>query len=274
MGVDSEMLIQVNGIMIDCEQRGFGEPVLMVMGSGASGRAWHAHQVPSLVAGGYKVITFDNRGIGGTSGGDRDFSLRDMVNDVIGLVERLDLGTCRMVGTSLGSQVLQEVALTRPDLISRMVLIATRGREDYARQYLGEVILELYEADAEVPAKYRAVTEVLSNLSRHTLNDDVAVRDWLEMFGQAEKKDLGYVSQLRIRADSRKLEEYRNIRTPTHVIAFEEDVITPPHLGEEVAAAIRGATFEIIPRCGHVGYLERPEPVNRSMLAFLGGKAR
>lgn len=272
--MDSEMLIQANGIMIDCEQRGFGEPVLMVMGSGASGRAWHAHQVPALVAGGYKVITFDNRGIGGTSGGDRDFSLRDMTDDVIGLVEKLDLGTCRMVGTSLGSQVLQEVALTRPDLVSRMVLIATRGREDYARQYLGDVILELYEAGVEIPAKYRAVTEVLCNLSRHTLNDDVTARDWLEMFGQAEKKDPGYVAQLRIRADSRKPEEYGDIRTPTHVIAFEDDVITPPHLGEEVAAAIPGATFETIPRCGHVGYLERPEPVNRSILAFLGGKAR
>ena len=246
----------------------------MVMGSGASGRAWHAHQVPALVAGGYKVITFDNRGIGGSSGGDRDFSLRDMADDVIGLVERLDLGACRMVGTSLGSQVLQEVALTRPDLVSRMVLIATRAREDYARQYLGEVILELYETGVEIPAKYRAVTEALSNLSRHTLHDDVAARDWLEMFGHAEKTDPGYVAQLRIRADSRKLEEYGDIKAPTHVIAFEDDVITPPHLGEEVAAAIPGATFEIIPRCGHVGYLERPEPVNRSILAFLGEKAR
>jgi pimeloyl-ACP methyl ester carboxylesterase len=245
-----------------------------VMGSGASGRAWHAHQVPALVAGGYKVITFDNRGIGGTSGGDRDFSLRDMTDDVIGLVEKLNLGTCRMVGTSLGSQVLQEVALARPDLVSRMVLIATRCREDYARQYLGDVILELYEAGVDIPAKYRAVTEVLSNLSRHTLDDDVIARDWLEMFGQAEKKDPGYVAQLRIRADSRKPEEYGDIATPTHVIAFEDDVITPPHLGEEVAAAIPGATFETIPRCGHVGYLERPEPVNRSILAFLGGKAR
>jgi pimeloyl-ACP methyl ester carboxylesterase len=268
------MLIQANGIMIDCEQRGFGEPVLMVMGSGASGRAWHAHQVPALVADGYKVITFDNRGIGGTSGGDRDFSLRDMVDDVIGLVERLDLGTCRMVGTSLGSQVLQEVALARPDLVSRMVLIATRGREDYTRQYLGDAILELYEAGAEIPARYRAMTEALSNLSGHTLHDDVAAGDWLEMFVQAEKKDPGYISQLRVRPDPRKLKEYGNIRTPTHVIAFEEDVMTPPHLGEEVAAAIPGATFEIIAQCGHVGYLERPEAVNRSILAFLGGKAR
>lgn len=267
------MLIQVNGITIDCEQRGFGEPVLMVMGSGASGRAWHAHQVPALVAGGYKVITFDNRGIGGTSGGDREFSLGDMVDDVIGLVERLGLGTCRMVGTSLGSQVLQEVALARPDLVSRMVLIATRGREDYTRRYLGDVLLELHEAGVEIPAKYRAATEALSNLSPHTLNDDATASDWFEMLGQAAKKDPGYVSQLRIRAESCRLNEYRNITTPTHVIAFGEDVITPPHLGQEVAARIPGATFEVIPRCGHVGYLERPEPVNRSILAFLGGKA-
>ena len=266
------MLIQVNDIEIDCEQRGFGDPVLMVMGSGAKGSAWHAHQVPALVAAGYKVVTFDNRGIGGTSGGDRDFSLRDMVEDVIGLVERLNLGACRMVGTSLGSQVLQEVALLRPDLVSRLVLIATRGREDHTRKFLGDAMLDLYEAGTEVPARYRALAEALCNLSRRTLDDDVAARDWLELLGQVEKTDPGYVAQLRIGPDATRLAAYQDIRVPTHVISFEEDVITPPHLGREVAEAIPGATFETIPHCGHVGYLERPEPVNRSILTFLGGK--
>jgi pimeloyl-ACP methyl ester carboxylesterase len=57
------------------------------------------------------------------------------------------------------------------------------------------------------------------------------------------------------------------------VISFEHDVLTPPHLGEEVAAAIPGATFEVISGCGHLGYLERPDQVNRSILGFLGGKS-
>jgi pimeloyl-ACP methyl ester carboxylesterase len=266
------MLIEVNDIVIDCEQHGYGEPVLMVMGSGAGGKVWRAHQVPALVAGGYKVITFDNRGIGGSSGGDREFTLEEMISDVIGLVEVLRLGPCRMVGTSLGSQVIQEVALARPDLVSRMVLVATRGREDYAREYYGRAVLALHESRGQIPVEYVAMTEALCNLSPHTLSDDTAARDWLETFSRVDKDDPGYLSQLRIKAHGDRLAEYRKITTPTHVIAFEDDVLTPPHLGQEVAAAIPDATFEVISGCGHLGYLERPDGVNRSILGFLGGK--
>lgn len=266
------MQIEVNDVVIDCEQYGFGEPVLMVMGSGARGQVWRAHQVPALVAGGYKVITFDNRGIGGSSGGDAEFTIDAMVQDVIGLVETLRLGACRVVGTSLGSQVLQEVAVARPDLVSRMVLIATRGREDYAAQFTGEAMVELYESGTEIPAKYRAMTEALSNLSPHTMRDEASARDWLETFGRVEKNDPGYLCQLRISLDQKRLAAYRTITAPTHVIAFEDDVLTPPHLGEEVAAAIPGASFEVIADCGHLGYLERPDEVNRSILKFLADK--
>jgi pimeloyl-ACP methyl ester carboxylesterase len=266
------MMIEVNDVVIECEQYGFGEPVLMVMGSGARGQVWRAHQVPALVAGGYQVITFDNRGIGGSSGGDREFTLREMVDDVIGLVERLRLGACRMVGTSLGSQVLQEVALARPDLVSRMVLIATRGREDYAREFYGKAFVELYESGKAAPAGYLAMTEALCNLSPHTLRDDPSARDWLETFGRLEKDDPGYLSQLRITVDEGRLAEYRAITTPTHVISFSDDVLTPPHLGQEVAAAIPGATYEVIAECGHLGYLERPDQVNKSILGFLSAR--
>lgn len=89
-------IVPVNGIRLSYEDSGgTGEPVVMVMGSGATGRAWHLHQVPALVAAGYRVITFENRGIAPSAPCADGFTIQDMVNDVVGLIGHLRLDGCR-----------------------------------------------------------------------------------------------------------------------------------------------------------------------------------
>ncbi|KOG89392.1 alpha/beta hydrolase, partial [Streptomyces varsoviensis] len=121
-------LISVNGIRINYEDHGSGEPVVMIMGTGGGGRAWRLHQVPALTAAGYRVITFDNRGIPPTDACPGGFTIDDMVADTAGLIEALGLGPARVVGTSLGGYIAQELALARPELVRQAVLMATRGR--------------------------------------------------------------------------------------------------------------------------------------------------
>ena len=53
----------VNGTQLRLRHPRVGEPVVMVMGSGSGGRVWEMHQVPALVADGYQVVTFDDRGV-------------------------------------------------------------------------------------------------------------------------------------------------------------------------------------------------------------------
>jgi pimeloyl-ACP methyl ester carboxylesterase len=56
---------------------------------------------------------------------------------------------------------------------------------------------------------------------------------------------------------------------PCRVIAFEDDVVTPPYLCAEVADAIPDCDLIRIPRAGHLGHLERPDDVNSAMIEFL-----
>lgn len=53
------------------------------------------------------------------------------------------------------------------------------------------------------------------------------------------------------------------------VVAFADDMLTPPDLGREVAEAIDGCRYELVERCGHYGYLERPDAVNALLIDFL-----
>lgn len=66
-----------------------------------------------------------------------------------------------------------------------------------------------------------------------------------------------------------RLPDYARITAPSLVIGFADDQLAPTLFGREVAAAIPGARYVEIERCGHYGYLERPEEVNRIVIEFL-----
>ena len=72
------------------DDRGSGEPVVFIAGQGGPGRTWLPHQVPAFLQAGYRVITFDNRGIGAT-GSAEGFTTQTMVADTAALIENLDL---------------------------------------------------------------------------------------------------------------------------------------------------------------------------------------
>ncbi|MBW8091518.1 alpha/beta fold hydrolase [Streptomyces hygroscopicus subsp. hygroscopicus] len=250
-----------------------GEPVVMIQGTGAGRTVWQLHQVPALTAAGFRVITFDNRGIPPTSECPGGFSLQDMVGDVVGLIEHLGTGPCRVVGTSLGAFVAQELALSRPDLVCRAVLMATRGRTDVLRAALNRAETELYDAGTHLPARYAAVVRALKSLSPRTLDDDAAMADWLDLFELSSAAGPGQRAQMELSKLDHRLRAYRDIRVPCQVIAFADDLITPAHLAREVADAIPGAAYELIEGCGHYGYLEDPGTVNKVTVGFLTGAA-
>ena len=264
--------LERNGVRLAYQVSGAGKPVVMVMGSGAGGRVWHLHQVPALVAAGYQVITFDNRGIAGSGLGDGRFTIQDMADDIAELVNHLRLAPCAVIGFSLGAFVVQELLLTHPDLVDRGVLMATRGRDDAFRAAISAADRTLHDDNGKVPAAYRAVATMARSLSRATLNDESLALDWLEILEVSDVDHPGYRRQLELDSMPDRLADYRAITVPTMVLAFAEDVLCPPHLAREVADAIPGAAFTEVPGCGHFGYLERPDEVNSRLLDFLADK--
>lgn len=260
---------RINGINLHYEVTGSGDPVVMVMGTGASGRAWHLHQVPALVAAGYQVVTFNNRGIPPTDACTEEFAVEDLVADTAGLVEHLGLGTCRFVGTSLGAHVVQELCLARPELVSRAALIATRARKDAMRRFRDRAERELHDSGVQLPARYAATVRAMEFLSPATLNEDKEVQDWLDLFEVAPMtQSPGYRAQLGVEMANDRLTAYRAIRARCLVIGFTDDLVLPPHLAREVADIVPGARYVEIEDAGHYGYMERPEQVNAELLRF------
>ncbi|MGC4903850.1 alpha/beta fold hydrolase [Micromonospora echinospora] len=260
--------VTVDDVRLHYEDSGTGDPVVMIMGTGTRGQAWHLHQVPALVAAGYRVITLDNRGIPPSDPAPADLTVGDLVGDVAGLIEQLELAPCRLVGTSMGAYVAQELALARPELVRQAVLMASHCRSDTMRSVLSQAERDLYDAGLELPARYRAAVRAMQTLSPRTLNDDQSVADWLDLLELSGERGPGARAQMGLEPMPDRRSAYRGIGVPCHVLSFADDLIASPAQGAELAEVIPGASFEVVPDAGHYGYLERPEPVNESICRF------
>ena len=246
-----------------------GDPVLFIAGRGGAGRGWHLHQVRDFQLAKYRPITFDNRGVGATENAS-GFTTETMVADTAALIESLNVAPVRIGAVSMGAFIAQELMLARPELVRSAVLMATRGRHDRARDFFYQSEVKFAESGVELPAEYEAKVRMLESFSPKTLSDDAAIKDWIAMFTMWPVKNTpGLRCQLDVAPLTNRLPAYANITQPVLVIGFGDDVVTPPHLSREVADAIPGAHYIQIPNAGHLGFIERPDQVNKAALEFL-----
>ncbi len=253
------------------DDQGTGDPVVFIAGRGGAGRTWHLYQVPAFLAAGYRVITFDNRGVGATANAD-GFTTQTMVADTAALIESLGAGPVRVVAVSMGSFIAQELMVARPDLVSQAVLMATRGRLDRAREFFRSAEDEFAAAGVSLPAAYDAKIRLLESFSPKTLSNDQAVAEWIGMFTVWPiKLTPGLICQGKASPQGNRLPAYGSITAPVLVLGFADDVVTPPHLGREVADAIPNGQYLQLADTGHLGFLERPKAVNAAVLQFFAG---
>ena len=111
--------IQANGIDVYYEVHGAGDPLLLIAGFACDHTIWSL-AVPALAAK-YRVVVFDNRGVGQSSGTDIVANIRQMAEDAAGLLDAIGLGPVHVAGHSMGGLIAQELALAHPEQVQRAV---------------------------------------------------------------------------------------------------------------------------------------------------------
>ncbi|MGW4940312.1 alpha/beta fold hydrolase [Actinoplanes sp. NPDC004185] len=265
--------IGVGDITLHYEESGRGAPVLLIPGSAARGRTWALHQVPALTAAGYRTITLDNRGVGGSGPVTSGLTVEQLVADAVAVIERVAGGPCRLIGTSMGAHVVQELLLVRPELVTQAVLMASRARPDVVSLAMKAADRAMTGSGVTLPPEYDAVNRALQNLSPRTLEDPESAQDWLDILEvtPTDWADPGLRAHVGVTLDTDRRAAYQGIRVPTLVVSFGDDLIAPPARGRELADAIPQARYARIADAGHYGYLEQPAAVNDAILGFFAG---
>jgi pimeloyl-ACP methyl ester carboxylesterase len=116
-------IVPVDDINIGYKQNGTGPPILLITGFSASMNNWDLTLVSNLSKN-HNVTMFDNRGIGSTTNGTKNFTIHQFAQDTIGLMNALHINKTDIMGFSMGSYIAQDIALTNPEKINKLVLYA------------------------------------------------------------------------------------------------------------------------------------------------------
>lgn len=260
----------MNGVRLSYQVRGEGDPVLLVCGTGQPAISWELGVAPALAGAGYRVVTFDNRGVAPSECPPGPYRVEDLVADAAAMIEHVGLGPCFVAGHSLGGIITQELALARPDLVRACVPMGTIGRTTaLLRAWVGAQI-DLARSGAVLPPAFAAVTSALQIVGPEHQLDDAYIGPFLELMAAAPPWE-GNGPEGQWAADlsyGDRLGALTGVAVPCLVVGFEHDLLTPPTLGREVAGAIPGARYTEVPRCGHLGPIEDPTAAVAIMTEF------
>jgi pimeloyl-ACP methyl ester carboxylesterase len=263
---------KANGIDIAYETFGDASKpaLLLVMGLGAQMIAWDDDFVQKLVDRGFYVIRYDNRDVGLSSkieGGPRpdvaaatkgdsssaSYTLDEMADDGIALLDALGIAKAHIVGASMGGMIVQALAIRHPEhVLSVAAIMSTTGN-----RAVGQPTPEAMAALTSPPPKSRE--EAMDNAIRSTgiIAPSVAINEAKvrEAAGRAYDRSFYPVGMARqlvgIMASPDRTEGLKGVKAPTVVIHGEADTLVTPSGGKATAEAIPGAKLVMVPNMGH-----------------------
>jgi pimeloyl-ACP methyl ester carboxylesterase len=248
-----------------------GEPVLMIMGLGASSRLWF--RLLPWIARRHRAIVFDNRGTGGSSPVRARLSMSGLAHDARAVLDDAGVESAHVIGASMGGMIAQHLALEDRASVRSLTLACTTpgGRSGLppwrlmATAALRPVLGTRRTFPLVAPALY----------AQSTLKERRArVREDFERRLEDSTSPLTVYAQMGAIAghDTRsRLRELEGL--PTLVVHGLEDNLVPPDRGRELAALIPGAHLELIPRCGHLLTTDAEEQVASAIVAHLAAAA-
>ena len=261
--------VQVGGVATAVQEYGDGEPLLIINGTSQSLGFWAE---PALVwAERYRVITYDLRGMGGTERGSGDISVASLAADARGVLDALGVDRAHVLGYSLGSAVAQQLALDVPERVASLVLYCTWARTDGFQRAVFTGLAH--------PWRTGDLADALGALGiafSPQLLDDPAfgalIEQLLPLFPSTEQQIRTCAEQWDADIAHDTLDRLGEITAPTLVLAGEQDLLTPPWHGRQVADAIPGARHHLFtgPGSSHALGVERAAEFVPMVLDFVG----
>jgi len=256
-----------DGIQIHYELRGTGTPLLLVMGLGADGSVWADHVAEYEKH--FQCVLIDNRGVGRSDKPAGPYTSSRMALDVAEVADAMGIQKAHVAGISMGGIVVQELALLRPDLLLSAVIISSWAR---LNAYAVRVFEHMKAARAHMrPEDFMDLIQLWIFRSPHYERNgaDLAQGRTDAGLNPTPQPQHGFEAQADACITHDCLDRLGSIRTPTLVVAGEDDIFTPLEFSKAIAAGIPGAELAVYPDAGHAVHWEVLAEFNARSRDFL-----
>ena len=251
-------------VRIYWEEDGDGEPLLLIMGLGYTLDMWH--RVRPLLTQRFRVIVFDNRGVGRSDVPEPGYTLSDMAADAVAVLDAAGIESAHVLGVSMGGYIAQTLTIEHPERVRSLILGCTACGGPDAVIAEPEVLEALRARGAMEPAEgVRVMIPYVYDPSTpsEAIDEDLAIR--LRTF-PSEK---GYVGQLHAIMQLATWERLSEIAVPTLVIHGQSDRLVPHANGEDLARRIPGSRFVSLPNASHIFFTDQPDATMSAVNEFL-----
>ncbi|MDQ3984556.1 MAG: alpha/beta hydrolase [Thermoproteota archaeon] len=273
--------VHVGDIEIAYKTFGKGDPFLLISPSSSVMDAWDPSILRELSSN-HTLIIFDNRGVGNTTTGSKPFSIQQLANDTAGLLDALKIRKVDVLGYSLGSFVAQQLAVTHPEKVNRLILLGAScgGKEGIPQnpqhvKFFSEMVNKSINNIPITPQDVKTLLSIPMGsawMESHPnfLESVPEAKDLFSGIAPETIKQQNDISQNWMATNwSGICDELTKISNPTLIVSGTHDNNVPTANSLVIAGKIPGAWLIQIKDAGHALFAQYPDKVNRVLQTFL-----
>jgi len=255
---------QVGPLLLHYRTAGEGFPLLLLHGLGSNSQSW-SRQLAGLQDH-FQVIAWDAPGYGDSSDPDPEFrTFGELAELLKGFIDSLGFSGIYLLGHSMGSTLAIEFCSKYPQYVKALILAAsTRGGRTNPETNERKLKNRLYNVE-NLPPQELAKLRTPAMFSPYAAPEAIAEAQRI----MSMVRPPGYRSVAYSLYHADQTERLASIKMPTLLICGEDDTVTPPAESRIVEQRIAGSSLKLIPRAGHLCYIEQPEAFNQLVRSFL-----
>ena len=261
---------KVGNINIHYETYGKGEPLVLIFGYTGHSGLWF-RQTP-ILSKKYRVVAFDNRGVGRSDKPDIPYTMGMMAGDITGLLDTIGIDAAHVFGISMGGMIAQHFALNYPRRVISLILGCTFCGGVHSIQPQPESMATLFDFERLNKSPEEFVRQAIPFFFSQEFierSPDIVERMVAKRL-QYPTPVHGATGQAAAMMGHNTYELLSKIKAPTLVITGDKDRLIPMENSRTLASRIPEAELLIIEGAGHIFFIEDAEETNKVVLDFLG----
>jgi pimeloyl-ACP methyl ester carboxylesterase len=251
------------------EIHGEGFPLVLILGLSSNVYWWDSPFLEELSRS-FKVIVFDNRGVGRSDDPEVDITIKTMAEDLAGLLDALIIPRAHVLGISMGGMIAQEFVLHWPERVEKLVLCATNCGGSEQKLAANDIYQILWSFGQRVHDRALVQESIPLLFSEDFIAEN---SQWIESkiddvlkiptTAGSFSRQLGAIMKFR------SFERLPTINAPTLVMHGKKDILVPPENGQILADRIPGTKLAVFENSAHILFSQEPQAVTTAIIDFL-----